>query len=352
VGPGLELAEAFYRQVVAPVVEPRVRPRDYAAGLMGPGSEVLGFDDARSSDHDFGPRVQVLLADEVDPDLVTALCDELDRLLPDTFGGRPVRFPTSHDPVIRHRVEVAPRAAWFADQLGFDPSAGITTEDWLATPTWRLRAVTAGRVFHDGPGELSGNRSALGWYPDDVWRWILAAQWRRIAEEEAFPGRCAEVGDELGATVLVGRLVREVMRLWLLMARAYPPYAKWLGTAFARLPGSNEVVAEAKRALAAAEWSVQERHLGAVLVATARRSNALGLAAECPATLRPFFDRPFLVIGGDRFAAALLEQVRDPALRTLPLTGVCDQFMDSVGALTEPRVVRGAVGGLLEPRSP
>ena len=29
------------------------------------------------------------------------------------------------------------------------------------------------------------------------------------------------------------------MRLWLLMNRRYPPYSKWLGTAFSRVPGTD-----------------------------------------------------------------------------------------------------------------
>ena len=66
---------------------------------------------------------------------------------------------------------------------------------------------------------------------------MLACQWSRIAEEEAFPGRCAEAGDELGSAVVTARLARDLMGLWLLMSRRYPPYSKWLGSAFARVPG-------------------------------------------------------------------------------------------------------------------
>ncbi len=35
----------------------------YAAALVGPGSEVLGFDTDRSVDHDWGPRLHVFLSD-------------------------------------------------------------------------------------------------------------------------------------------------------------------------------------------------------------------------------------------------------------------------------------------------
>ncbi|WP_202870597.1 DUF4037 domain-containing protein [Kribbella sp. VKM Ac-2571] len=78
-------------------------------------------------------------------------------------------------------------------------------------------------------------RDALAWYPDQIWRWTLACQWSRIAQEEAFVQRTHEVGDELGSRVVAARLVRDLMRLAMLQARTYAPYSKWLGTAFARL---------------------------------------------------------------------------------------------------------------------
>ena len=40
---------------------------------------------------------------------------------------------------------------------------------------------------------------------------------------------------ELGSAVAAARLVRDLMRLCLLINRCYPPYDKWLGSSFARL---------------------------------------------------------------------------------------------------------------------
>ena len=49
--PSLELNAAFYQEIV----EPTVRPVPHAAALLGWGSDVLGFDTARSTDHGWGP---------------------------------------------------------------------------------------------------------------------------------------------------------------------------------------------------------------------------------------------------------------------------------------------------------
>ena len=76
---GLELARAFYREAVAPLLG----STPHAAALLGPGSEVLGFDDLVSTDHGFGPRVQIFMTRPGDVDPVAG------RLagLPDEFGG-------------------------------------------------------------------------------------------------------------------------------------------------------------------------------------------------------------------------------------------------------------------------
>ena len=340
---GLRLARAFYEACVAPVLA----GVPHAAGLIGPGSEVLGFDDVRSTDHDWGPRALIFVGDDTSAADLARLDDALDRALPAQFGSHPVRFALAHDREVRHRVQVLRRGEWFRAQLGFDPLQPIRPEHWAAVPSWRLGEVVSGAVFRDDDGALSRARDALGWYPDDVWRWVLAAQWQRIAEDEAFPGRCAEVGDLLGAAIEVARIARDVMRLWLFMARTYPPYAKWLGSAFSATPGTLGVLSDLRAAVAAPHWRAQEQHLTAALVATARRQNELRLCADPEPTLRPYFDRPYLVVGADRFAAALRHAIADPELRRFPLTGVVDQFVDSTDALGSAQLRSAFAAALL-----
>jgi Domain of unknown function (DUF4037) len=71
--------------------------------------------------------------------------------------------------------------------------------------------------FHDPAGELETVRAALAWYPDDLWLWLLACQWRRLDQEEPFTGRTAEVGDEIGSRTIAARLGRDLVRLCLLL---------------------------------------------------------------------------------------------------------------------------------------
>lgn len=173
-----------------------------------------------------------------------------------------------------------------------------------------------------------------------MWRYVLACQWRRIAQEEPFVGRCGEVGDEPGSAVVGARLVREVMRLALLLRRRYPPYAKWLGSAMARVPGTAELTESLRRALQARTWREREAGLCAAYTRLAALQNRMNLARPQDEAVRPFFDRPFQVIGGDRFAEALTAEITDPALREVAPLGCADQLSDSVDVLTRPATAR------------
>ena len=60
---GLELSERFYREAVAPILARRFPQLVHSAALIGPGSDVLGFDTPQSMDHDWGPRLLLFLSE-------------------------------------------------------------------------------------------------------------------------------------------------------------------------------------------------------------------------------------------------------------------------------------------------
>src|SRR5205823_4477980 len=150
-------------------------------------------------------------------------------MFPTTRGSahRPGTAGTGWPACTQGNFSVSPKEASTAGR----PASDRRAENQV--PGRTARGIIGGwvmRSFHDGTGGLTRARAALNWYPDDVWRYVLSCQWSRIAEEEAFPGRCAEAGDELGSVGVTARLTRDLMRLWLLMQRRYPPYSKWLGS--------------------------------------------------------------------------------------------------------------------------
>ncbi|HUB43043.1 MAG TPA: DUF4037 domain-containing protein [Streptosporangiaceae bacterium] len=359
--PGLELARLYYTEVVRPLLDKECPGLAHSAALIGPGSEVLGLDSPRSTDHNWGPRLQIFLADDA-TDQARRVSDLLAARLPAEFRGYPTSFPASTDAGFwprSHWVTVAGLRSWLTGALGFDPLAEVSLLDWLSVPTQVLAEITGGTVFHDG---LAGNggspsaggnglstaRTALAWYPHDIWLYVLACQWQRVGQEEAFPGRCAEAGDDLGSALVTARLARDLVRLVLLMQRRYPPYSKWLGSAFARTAAAAELTPLLTAAVTAATWPERERHLSAACEAAGRLHNAIAVTPPLDPAVRPtYYDRPYRVMEAGRFARVLREHISDERLRALPLIGAVDQFVDSTDAIGNMAVLRSAVAAEL-----
>ncbi|MBV9134932.1 MAG: DUF4037 domain-containing protein [Chloroflexi bacterium] len=346
--PGLELSRAFYVDAVAPLLARHYPNLIHSAGRLDTGSDVLGFDTERSMDHWWGPRVGLYLREQ---DYSDELRDEIEHMLgmqlphsvrgfsthmhvEDVTTGSVFMRSTDERP-INHMCSIGTVAQLTRWYLGINVlDHPLSPGEWLALPEQHLRTIRSGGVWHDGTGELARLRTLLHWYPDHIWRYLLRAQWRRIEQEEAFPGRCAEVGDELGSRVITARMVREVMHLAFLIEREYMPYSKWLGTAFSRLRIAPRLEPALLDALAATDWPSRERALSAAYEIAAAEFNALGLCEPVSATVSPFWGRPFQVIHGDRFAAALGNAAVKPEY-----FGNTTQWIDSTDALY-PRYVR------------
>jgi hypothetical protein len=118
---GGELSRRFYLDVVAPLLAEAMPGLEYAAGRLGSGSDVLGLDDAMSRDHDWGCRL-TLLVDEPDRDAVPQITELLERGLPESYRGHPVRFPLTWDSALTHKVEVATVTGFAVSRLGVSPA--------------------------------------------------------------------------------------------------------------------------------------------------------------------------------------------------------------------------------------
>ncbi len=276
---GIDLARMFYIEAVRPLIAEQA----HSAARLGSGSDVLGFDTSRSTDHGWGPQLHVFVASsEVDATRTT-----IDSGLPEAFHGWPVRFGWDEVPV-QHHVSVVPLEEWLESHLGFDLQTDIAVQNWLTTPQQLLLEVTAGAVFYDPDGDLKRARSKLEWYPNDVWLWLLACQWCRIAQEEAFVGRTAEVGDELGSRILTARIVRDLIRLCFLIERQYTPYSKWLGSAFRRLPMASGLAPHLDAALETMDYPARETALCSAYEYVSRCYNELNLTLPVDPEVRLF----------------------------------------------------------------
>lgn len=349
--PGLDLTESFFHTVLQPLLADAFPQLRYAAARLGSGSDVLGYDTPMSMDHDWGVRMQLFLL-AADHERVATAVDALLRAeLPHRWCGHAVHFGPveadgsrlpgeDSDGPVAHRIDVTTVAAFGWQQLRLPVTRPLSVAEWLLTPQQQLLAVTAGRVFVDDVGELTRLRQRLAYYPRDVWLYLLACQWTRIAQEDHLMARAGYVGDEMGARIMAARLVHDLMQLCFLMARRYAPYPKWVGTAFAQLPCADSMMPFLQHVLAATDWQTRQEYFCAACEAVAALHNALGVTPPLPAVCTPFYERPFRVIHAGRFADSLRAAINNEKIRTLPLIGSVDQFSDSTDLREDKSLLR------------
>jgi Domain of unknown function (DUF4037) len=350
--PGLQLSEHYYQEAVKPILEAIFPQLVYSAALIGPGSEVLGYDTPQSMDHNWGPKVLLFVKAADHERYQQAIREVLSQHLPYEIRGVSTNFESpdingvqSLEKIdagpVNHFVSVHTIQAYFEQALGVNPYQDIQTLAWLAIPEQKLLEVTAGKVFFDGLNELALVRQKFSYYPHDIWLYLLAAQWGRIAQEEAFMGRCGDVGDELGSQLVAARLIRELMRLCFFMEKRYAPYTKWFGTAFSNLKSASDLAPLLREVLLAHNWREREEYLSRAYEKVAHLHNQLGVTEPLAPHVSHYYERPYLVIHAERYVDAIMAQIQDPTVKNIPhAIGSINQVVDSTDVLTNPSLTK------------
>jgi len=341
---GMVLAERLYHEGVKPVMERHFPKLRYSAARLGHGSDTLGYDTPISMDHGWGPTVEVYLSAEDYAQCADEIREVMRQELPREVAGVPTNFDsTSYETgkpahlacgPIEHRVNCVNVDTFVVSYRSFNPNRELTALDWLTLPQQTLRLIHTGRVFHDGLGELEPIRRKLHYYPDDIWYYLLSAQWERFGQEGSFMARCGDVGDELGSSVLAARLIHHMMNLCFLMERQYAPFSKWFGTAFSELRCAADLTPVLQAALDAPTWQERQKHMSRAYEYLAQMHNALGITEPVPTEVEPFFTRPYLVPGKCNPGGAIYEKITDEEVKRLP------RFVGSVDQLTNVVCVR------------
>ena len=204
------------------------------------------------------------------------------------------------------------------EELGTSALDSMTAADWLTVSEHRLLSLTAGEWFHDGLN-LAGRLDAIRFYPEDVRRYRIAANWDIIASEQAFVRRCADVGEDIGSVIIAARMAERLMRLCFLYKRQYAPYSKWFGTAFAHLAVPQELKDALHGALHAADIAEREEKLVRAQALTAVLHNESGITEPVEFAVETYYGREIKVIFADRFAEAVLETLEGTPLAGIPL---------------------------------
>ena len=155
--PGLELNRRFYFEAVKPILITGFPQLQFSAARIGKGSEVLGYDTPLSTDHDWGPRLQLFLRAGDYDQFQAEVTERLRHRLPRQFLGYPTHFSEPDhegtrlleetDGPVNHRVEIWTTSGFFKDYMAYDPDQEPTVFDWLSWPQQHLLGVTEGEVY-------------------------------------------------------------------------------------------------------------------------------------------------------------------------------------------------------------
>ncbi|MFV0516492.1 MAG: DUF4037 domain-containing protein [Aminipila sp.] len=222
---GLELAKAYYEAYGKSMIHNQFPEYEnaVAVGLVGEGSECLGFDDMISEDHDFGPGFCIWLPDEAYRQIGDRMQEAYDNL-PRTFEGKQ-RIETFEG---RGRVGVFNTGEFYKKYIG---CAGAPTNNiqWMLTPETSLCTAVNGKVFEDNLGEFSQIRKELlEFYPKDIFLKKIVARMAVMSQAGQYNyERCMKRGEFGAAYLACNEFVKAAISMAYLLNRRYMPFYKW-----------------------------------------------------------------------------------------------------------------------------
>lgn len=230
---GMELSRAYYEAYGKPMLHEKYPEYEnrIAAGLLGEGSECLGFDDAFSADHDFTAGFCLWLTKKDYRKIGKQLQKDYDAL-PQEFMGFPAGKAEGRK---RGRTGVFEIGAFYKGLTGYR-KAPETEEKWETIPQERLRAAVSGEIFEDRLGKLSRRREAFRKYPENIRLKKLSASLARMAQAGQYNfGRAKKRQDTGAAYFSMAEFLSAACETLYLLEGAYMPFYKW------RMRGLEEI---------------------------------------------------------------------------------------------------------------
>ena len=225
--PGMEIARLYYESYGRSMLEEKYS--DYAdriaVGLVGEGSECLGFDDETSWDHDFGPGFCMWLTGD-DYEKIGAALQADYNALPKELPGIPARKTMETG---SGRVGVFCMDDFFRKYVGVPdvPERGQQSF-WLKVSREALRTVTNGEVFADPLGEFTARRRRFSRYPEAVRLQKLALRLGEMAQTGQYNYPRMVKRDDKGASFMcLAGFVEAAVDGAYLLNDIYPPFYKW-----------------------------------------------------------------------------------------------------------------------------
>lgn len=227
-GSGLAQSYDFFKKEVYPLLESEFSDLlpHLAAGLVGKGSECLGFDDQYSRDHDFECKVLVFVK------------------APDYFIYND-KLMKAFSRLKNGNVYVVPIQDYYAKYTGC-ANGPETLEDWRAIPENFLATAVSGAIYFDNLGVFTEIRERLlNYYPEDLRLKHIAYHCLKLAQSGQYNyPRSIKRNDSVAAMLAIQEMLQHSMALIFAFNRKYMPFYKWQHRALKQLPILGEDVAK------------------------------------------------------------------------------------------------------------
>lgn len=275
-GTGLERARRYYEAYGKPMLlekYPQYAGR-IAAGLVGEGSECLGFDDPLSTDHDYGPGFCLWLTRE-DYEAVGKELQADYEALPGEFEGVLARNVTRQG---AGRVGVLDMDRFYRERTGFSESPR-DLEDWLEISMEALGTVTNGAVFEDPMGEFTRRREGFGSCPEPARLRRLAMALGTMAQAGQYNfNRARRRGDTGAMFFSLAEFAKSACDAVYLLNRTYGPFYKWRVRGLKGMERAGEVQAMLEELLErGVSWDGAGERIEEICQAVARELKSQGL---------------------------------------------------------------------------
>ncbi|MCF2682807.1 DUF4037 domain-containing protein [Faecalicatena contorta] len=227
---GMDISRKYYEAYGKPMLEkqfPKYVNR-VAAGLVGEGSECLGYDDLTSTDHDYGPGFCLWLTRE-DYEAVGQAMQQAYAKLPKEFMGCPARNTTAQG---NGRTGVICIDDFYARYTGYpeapDQNSRAGLNEWMSIPIPALKTVTNGEIFTDPLGEFTRRREDFSNYPEGVRQRKLAMALGVMAQAGQYNyGRMCKRSDQAAAWLCISEFVNAAIETGYHLNQMYQPFYKW-----------------------------------------------------------------------------------------------------------------------------
>lgn len=234
---GLELCRKYYEEYGAKMIEdkfPEYAGR-IAVGLVGEGSDCMGYDDDISEDHDWGPDFCIWVTDETYEKIGKRLEEEYNKLPTEFMGYHRTKSAQGYG-----RRGVMTVSGFYKRILNCERYEDI---DWRMAEDYALATAVNGEVFRDDEGIFSEFRNKLlQGYPESIRFLKLAEDVAKVSQNGQYNYfRMIKRNDKLTADILLAECIKNAMKLQHHICNVYPPHDKWLHRSLMGLPGGREL---------------------------------------------------------------------------------------------------------------